>query len=286
MSPTRFVLSLLACCVLFAAFSQTAAAWTLCVNPAGSNGCYSKIQDAANHASPNDVIEVGPGTYKEYVIIGKPLSIIGAGAESSIIDATNLAHGFFVDGFDHPGLEDVTLSGFTVKNALFEGILLVSASDVIIHDNHVLNNDKSPGLLFMPGVYTGCPDQPGNGKYENDETGDCGGAIHLVGTVNVIVSDNLIAGNADGVLISDETAESHHNLIIHNVVKDNPLECGIVLASHPRTGHLSPPTFAPHFGVNNNTVAENISVDNGVQIGGSGVGFFRMVPALAESRVT
>jgi parallel beta-helix repeat protein len=30
----------------------------------------------------------------------------------------------------------------------------------------------------------------------------------LVGTVNSIVSGNLISGNADGVLISDETAES------------------------------------------------------------------------------
>jgi hypothetical protein len=273
MSRTRFVVSLLACCVLFAAFCQTTAAWTLCVNPAGSNGCYSKIQDAVNHASANDVIEVGPGTYKEYVIIGKPVSIIGAGAESTIVDATNLPHGFFVDGFDHPGLKNVTLAGFTVENAMFEGIVVVSAWDVVIQDDHVINNDKSPGLAFT-GDLTGCPDQPGSGMYENDETGDCGGAIHLIGTVNVIVSDNLITGNADGVLISDETAESHNNLIIRNVVKDNPLECGIVLASHPRAGHLTPATFAVHFGVDNNTVAENISAANGVKIGGSGVGFF------------
>ena len=162
-----------ACCVLFAAFCQTTAAWTLCVNPAGSNGCYSKIQDAVNHASANDVIEVGPGTYKEYVTIGKPVSIIGAGAESSIIDATNLAHGFFVDGFYVPGLKNVTLTGFTVENAMFEGIVVGSTWDVIINDNHVINNDKSPGLGIY-GDLTGCPDEPGSGMYENDETGDCG----------------------------------------------------------------------------------------------------------------
>ena len=97
--------------------------------------------------------------------------------------------------------------------------------------------------------------------------------IHLIGTASSIVSDNLIKGNADGVLISDETAESHNNLLIHNNVTDNPLECGIVLASHPPTGHASPP-FAPHFGVDHNTVADNISTDNGVEIGGSGVGLF------------
>ena len=173
---------------------------------------------------------------------------------------------------DHPGLARVSIAGFTVENALFEGILVVSASHVTIRKNHINDNDTSPGLLFTMAT-TGCPDQPGSGTYENDETGDCGGALHLVGTSHSIVSDNLITGNADGVLISDETAESHDNLLIHNTVKDNPLECGIVLASHPPNGHASAP-FAPHFGVNNNTVAENVSSGNGVKIGGSGVGLF------------
>ena len=46
----------------------------------------------------------GPGTYKEDAVIGKPLSLIGAGAGASIIDATGLANGIFVDGFDNAGL--------------------------------------------------------------------------------------------------------------------------------------------------------------------------------------
>jgi hypothetical protein len=94
-----------------------------------------------------------------------------------------------------------------------------------------------------------------------------------VGTVNSIVSGNLITGNADGILISDETAESRDNLLIRNIITNNPLECGIVLASHPPSGKTSPP-FAPHHGVNHNTVAENISSDNGVKIGGAGAGMF------------
>jgi hypothetical protein len=82
-----------------------------------------------------------------------------------------------------------------------------------------------------------------------------------------------VTGNADGLLISDETAESHDNLVIHNKFLNNPLECGIVLASHPPIGS-SRPAFAPHFGVDHNTVAENVSTANGVAIGGSGVGLF------------
>ena len=265
-------ITLALCLILLLGVSQPAAAKTLCVNRSGSHGCYSQIQAAVNHAAANDVINVAAGTYKEEVDIGIPVSLIGAGANSSVIDATGLAHGIFVDGYDNPGLNDVTIAGFTVQGALFEGILVVSAADVTVRDNTIKNNDTTPGLLFT-GAPTGCPGQPGNGIYETDETGDCGGALHLVGTANSIVSGNLITGNADGVLISDETAESHDNLLIRNIITNNPLECGIVLASHPPSGHTSPP-FAPHNGVDHNTVAENVSSDNGVQIGGSGAGMF------------
>jgi hypothetical protein len=273
MPPAQFRLCLVVCCAaLFAAYSQTAAANTLCVNPSGSHGCYSQIQAAVNHAATNDVINVAAGTYNEEVDIGLPLSLIGAGANKSVIDATGLAHGIFVDGYDSPGLHDVIIAGFTVQNALFEGVLVVSAADVTIRDNTIENNDTTPGLQFT-GALTACPGQPGNGIYETDETGDCGGALHLVGTANSIVSGNLITGNADGVLISDETAESHDNLLIRNIIQNNPLECGIVLASHPPSGHTSPP-FAPHNGVDHNTVAENVSSGNGVKIGGAGAGMF------------
>jgi parallel beta-helix repeat protein len=261
-----------ACAVALSAQCHTAAAASLCVNPHGTGGCFTTIQAAVNHASANDVIHVWPGTYKELVTVGIPLSILGNGPGDAIIDATGLAHGIFVDGYDNPGLQDVTIASLTVRNALFEGILVVSASDVIIRDSQVLDNDSTSGLSFT-GAAMGCPDQPGNGVYENDETGDCGGAIHLIGVANSLITGNLISGNADGILISDETAESHDNLFVHNTVIDNPLECGIVLASHPPTGHTTPP-YGPHFGVDRNTVADNISENNGVQIGGSGAGMF------------
>ncbi len=268
MYALRSRLWLVVCCpLLFTASSQVAAANTLCVNPSGSHSCYAKIQWAVNAASNNDVINVAPGTYKEDVAIGKPLSLIGAGADSSIIDASGLAHGILVDGLDHPGLNNVTIAGFTVKNALYEGVLVVSASDVTIRDNHILNNDQI-GPVFGSGP--ACNGQP---AYETDESGDCGGGLHLIGTVHSIVADNLLSGNGDGVLISDETAESRDNLLIHNNASDNPPECGIVLASHPPMGS-SAPNYAPHYGVDHNTVAENVVSRNGVTVGGAGVGLF------------
>src|ERR1700751_1165954 len=144
----RFLFLAAAAAVVVTVFSAPCAAATLCVNPAGSSGCFQSIQSAVNHASPHDVIRVGPGTYKEGVVIGIPLSLLGAGAGESTIDATNQPNGVLIDGYSHHGLHDVVVAGFTVENALFEGILAVSATDVTISNNTVSNNDASPGLLF------------------------------------------------------------------------------------------------------------------------------------------
>jgi len=139
------------CAGLFAAFSQTVAAkTTLCVVPGGSQLCYPTIQSAVNAASNGDLINVARGTYKEDVVIGKPLSLIGARGGSSVIDATGLPNGIFLDGYDNPGLAHVTVSGFTVKNALYEGILVLNTSNDAILNNKVLNNDQE-GPVFGSG---------------------------------------------------------------------------------------------------------------------------------------
>ena len=262
--------SLLTTCyvVLILTASQNVSATTLCVNHAGTGGCYSKIQTAVNNAASGDVINVAPGAYKEDVVIGMPLSLIGAGAGLSVIDATGLANGIYLDGFDHPGLNSVTVARFSVKNAMFEAILVVSATNVTIRNNTLTDNDKF-GPIFNP-AGGACAGQP---AFETDESGDCGGALHLIGTLSSVVTHNTMTGNADGILLSDETGLTGGNLISHNVVKDNPLDCGIVLASHPPVGS-TPPHYAQHFGIVSNTVTENVSENNGVKVGGAGVGLF------------
>ena len=266
MSPASLCNTLLLCStVLIAGAYQKVEGATLCVNPAGSHGCYSKIATAVSHAAAFDVINVWPGTYKEDVVIGMPLSLIGSGVGNSIIDATGLANGIFVDGYDNAGLSHITIAGFTVKNANWEGVLVVSASDVTIRDSKIANNTKAPAMFTgNPGA---CPGQPG---FETDETGDCGGGLHLIGVWDSTISGNKITLNDDGILVSDETAPSHDILIIQNNVTDNPGECGIVLASHPPVGAIG----SPHHGVYHVTVDGNDVENNGVQVGGAGVGIF------------
>jgi parallel beta-helix repeat protein len=262
------IVSLIAlCAALVAGMCQPAAAATLCVNPGGTKGCYSKIGAAVLAASPNDTIRVAAGTYKEDVVIGKPLSLVGANRRNTIIDATGLANGVYIDGIDNPGLADVVVRGFTVRNANFEGILVTNASFVTVWDNEVTDND----LSLAPSV-PACPGMP---SFETAEDFDCGEGVHLIGVDHSTVADNTIENNAGGILLSDETGATHDNLISGNVARNNPFDCGITLASHPPASGSGSP-----LGIVHNTIADNDSTHNGTQVpgAGAGVGIFTFLP--------
>ena len=57
---------------------------------------------------------------------------MGSGCGRSVIDAIGLSNGLYIDGIDNAGLSKVVVTGFTVKNANFEGILVTNASYVIL----------------------------------------------------------------------------------------------------------------------------------------------------------
>jgi parallel beta-helix repeat protein len=246
------------------AFAIPALGATLCVTTSATPGCFTHISDAVAAASAYDVINVGSGTYFESVVISKPLSVVGTG--NSTIDATGLTRGIFVSGSVTSTLPSVHISGFIVQNANLEGILVLNATDVSISSNTVLNNNKA----LVNGNCTMLPD------FEPGEAQDCGEGIHLQAADHSIVTNNTVQGNAGGILISDDTGPSHHNVISLNTVTDNPYACGITMASHTAatiTGSLTP------LGVFQNLVFGNRSKHNGYSTGGgAGVGIFASVP--------
>jgi Right handed beta helix region len=246
-------------------FASPAYSATLCVNPHGGSNCYQKISAAVAAATAGDTIQVSPGKYQESVVIGKSLSLVGQDRESTIIDATGLPVGVFVDGIDNSGLSTVVVSGFTVENANFEGVLIANASDVVVRDNEVTHNNRSL-VVTAPGQST-CPNIP---PFETDEGLDCGEGVHLTGVDHSVIADNVMVNNAGGILISDDTGATHDNLITGNVIKENAFDCGITLASHAASNG------APEsFGVFHNTISDNDSEENGLANGGgAGVGIF------------
>jgi len=242
-----------------------------CVNPGGTGGCKKSINAAIAAAGAHDTVTVAPGVYHENVVVDKPLALLGNRPENTFIDATGLANGIDIDGYHNPNLSQVVVSGFTVANANFQGILVTNATDVLITNNHVTGNDR----LLQP-FASGGPVCPGLPPYFAAGEGfDCGEGIHLSGVTNSTVSNNLVNKNAGGILVSDDTGPNHDNFISGNTVQDNPYDCGITLASH----HFGLSPQDPTTGVFHITVSGNTSARNGLLTGeGAGVGIFTGPP--------
>ncbi len=251
--------------------TQVASAATWCVNPSGTSGCKKTISAAVSAASPGDTIYVARGDYKEGVIITKSLSLKGAGDRTTTIDAHGQPNGIFINGTATspiPGVGNVSISGFTITGANFEGILAASATGVTITHNHVTKNNLSLAGATCPGIPS----------YETNEDMDCGEGIHLMGTDHSIVAGNVSDHNSGGILVTDETGPNYANLITENIVKWNGEACGITLASHP-AATLAHPMGPLSFGVFQNTVLKNESSYNGLNNGGgAGVGMYAAGP--------
>jgi parallel beta-helix repeat protein len=253
----------------------SASASTLCVNPNGTHGCSSTIGAAVSAASPGDVIQVWPGVYKEEVIVTNSLSLVSVWPLGAVIDATGLSNGIWVNGMSaapNPGVANVVISGFKVRNANFEGILLSNASNVTVVGNEVTGNDASLSSGTCPGLPS----------FETNEGEDCGEGIHLMGADHSTILRNEVYGNSGGILTSDETGPSVHNLIRENFVHDNVYDCGITLASHAPSPTITP---APKlsYGVGYNTISRNISLRNGTVSPGAGVGIFAPGPGTTNT---
>jgi parallel beta-helix repeat protein len=265
----RFAGGLCAAVVVVLVSGSSALGATLCVNPGGTGGCNATISAAVAAASAGDTIRVAKGTYYEEVVIGKPLSLIGEDGGTAVVDARGQGNGFNVDGYNNAGLNHVLISGFTVRNAERQGILVIDASFVTIANNTVAGNDKAL-VLANPPTCPGIPDYLKAG-----EDFDCGEGIHLTGVDHSTVSNNQVVNNAGGILLSDDTGPTQFNLIEENVVQNNPFDCGITIASH----HFSLAPDPDWGGVSHNTITRNISSQNGLTTGeGAGVGLFAGPP--------
>jgi nitrous oxidase accessory protein NosD len=254
--------------------ASTLAAANLCVNPGGKFGCKSSISAAVTAASAGDTIQVAHGIYKEQVVITKSLSLVAQDGPQPVIDATGLPNGIFVNGLwaaPNAGVADVLISGFKIRKANFEGILVVNATDVTIVGNDVVDNNQS--LDIADGTCPGIP------AFETNEGDDCGEGIHLMAVDHSSVVRNESEHNSGGILITDETGPNHDNLISGNSVHDNPFDCGITIASHgPATSVI--PSAKISYGVSRITVAHNDVAHNGFQVpgAGAGVGIFAPFP--------
>ncbi len=246
---------------------------SLFVSPSGAAGkadasCatakYSSIQAAVDAATAGHTVVVCGGTYFEGVNVTKPLTFRGFDA---VIDTSAKNVGVTVHA------SNTTVTGFTVENAIGEGILAVGVSGVTIDDNVVMNNNRD---ATNPSTsYSEC-------QAQGPVPGDCGEGIHLMGVADSSVTNNHVTGNAGGILLTDEIGPTHDNTVSGNVVDHNALDCGITLPSHNSNALSSGGVRQPsQGGVYNNTITHNTIVENGAQGEGAGVLLAAPAPGMA-----
>jgi len=200
--------------------------------------------------------------YQGGVSFSKQLDLEG---QAAVLDATTSADGYGIE-VSGPGGSGSVISGWTVMNAQFSGILVGShivdaagnplpngspISDVTVDHVTVVDNDK------------GFSGEVGAGAGECFTTpfapGDCGEGIHLVSATDSTVEHSLIQDNAGGILMTDEFGPASGNTISFNSALDNTDDCGITIASH---------TTSQIYG---NTIDHNVANGNGVAGQGAGI---------------
>jgi hypothetical protein len=221
------------------------------------------IGQAVANAAAGDTVDVAAGTYAEQVTIAKKLAVAGPGIghsdHATVAPPASVNNGFLLTGAAAAGS---SVTGFFVQGAQGEGILAQQTSHVLIADNVVQNNDQ--GASNSSTTYGEC-------QAHGPVPGDCGEGIHLMSVTSSHVEWNQVMQNSGGILLSDEMGPTAHNRIDHNVVVDNADDCGITVVGHNpnafKNGTLQPNVA----GVYANTVARNVSNDNGLSGKGAGV---------------
>lgn len=214
---------------------------------ANVNYVFRGIQNAINAATAGDTVNVGAGTYREALGITKNLSVVGAGADETIIrpDAlltTGVAHKYdanmkvavFVNG-----ASDVNLSGMTIdgNNLGANAVVFWNNASGTISDAVIKNPSSFSGLQTGQGLAV---DATGantsnltvtNVAFENWNknaidavTG--GGSTSGGGNINLTVKDSTLTGRGEngtnaqnGILLWERGgAGSTVNATIDNVV--------------------------------------------------------------------
>ena len=217
--------------------------------------------------------------------MSKPLSLEGRRAT---IDEANVTPTLTVNP---PGVGPLTIfagvvilsshvqfSGFKVTNALGEGVLAAGVTgtirDISIRHNAVVHNDLGGGVPPVS-TYFEC-------AAEGPVPGDCGEGVHLLSVAYSQVRGNYVSDNSGGVLLTDETGPTDHNLIIGNTVTGNAADCGITAPGHNPNALNSAGKRQPSVaGVYDNVIWGNVVTRNGLKGEGAGVLF-----ANADHRAT
>ncbi len=130
---------------------------TWCVNPGGTGGCKSSIQDAINAASYGELVLVDSGTYTEHITMTNGVSVHGQGWGNTIINGnysaaqpTVFVSGGITASTVLSGVQ-ITGGGTGTPGQAGSGIAIWWASPTIVNTWVVSNTGNYGGGVFVRG---------------------------------------------------------------------------------------------------------------------------------------
>lgn len=171
---------------------------------------FDSIQLAVDHCADQGTVYVSNGTYRETIFINKPLSLIGADANNTII----MGGGIDVNLIELGSLGNITLSGFTIKDCRSSETipppkagLFMTSNGSSICGNRFINNTY--GLYLDPSSHNTIS----NNFFSENEYG-----IYLNTFSEVSnVTNNAFVDNHVGMRMKG----SGFNIVSNNIFVDN-----------------------------------------------------------------
>lgn len=259
----------------------------LCVNPGGTSGCYSSIQEAVNHAVTGDIILIAAGRYREAVTIGVTgLKLVGplSSAGKAIVDPYNAGS---VDAID-VNADNVIIRRLFVQNSQANGIVIVgnNATLVGVNISGVATTGTPDGALVIQGdgatvdssaitraqgncVYV----QGNNVTISNTVVRQCASdAIDITGNSAKVLDSTVADAEDGGIIISGDNLEVRRN----NVTNIDDYGIEVAGAAPILTKNVVVATFDPAFDIDctsgcgtsvvDSNTAQNVTDDDGFEL--------------------
>jgi parallel beta-helix repeat protein len=160
---------------------------------------YDAIQAAIDSALTmnGNTILVDIGIYREHVVVGKTLSIVGADSRNTVIDGNGTGTVISVKA------DNVKVESFTIRNGSESGVRLIDGNCVQIRNNKITNNYCGVNVLSSYNMI-----------FNNEITGNQYFGVLITGGSSTIFENNITSNNY-GIYVNS-SQPSNGNLIYHN----------------------------------------------------------------------
>ena len=173
--------------------------WISTVHNINTTYNYDTIQAAIDSALTMDgnTILVDMGIYREHVVVGKTLSIVGADSSNTVIDGNGTGMAISVKA------DNVKVESFTIRNSSESGVCLIGGKYAQIQNNKITNNYCGVNVSSLHNMIFG-----------NEIAGNQYCGVLITGGSSTIFENNITSNNY-GICVNS-SQPSNGNLIYHN----------------------------------------------------------------------